>query len=309
VEIDYNFKNKEILVLGSLGFIGKNLIERLSGEGAKVTGIGRDTSPPINLRYNYIAHDFSVNPLVELKQKKFEYVINCLGKIDHEEYLLNGRNIISNNLISSFNIIDSLNLKSLKKIIHIGSSDEYEDSSGPISESMLLSAETSYSFAKISATYFFKMLFHQLNLPVVILRPFIVYGPGQKGNRLVPYVIKNCLNDKVFNLTEGNQLRDFLFIDDFIDVVITSLNLKSSLNGEIFNIATGVPTSVKTVVQMIQDKINKGTPKFGNHPNPKKENQTLFADNSKAFNLIGWKYKTDLESGLDTTIKSYMNEK
>ena len=74
MEIDYNFKNKEILVLGSLGFIGKNLIERLSGEGAKVTGIGRDTSPPINLIYNYIAHDFSVNPLVELKQKKFEYV-------------------------------------------------------------------------------------------------------------------------------------------------------------------------------------------------------------------------------------------
>ena len=60
----------------------------------------------------------------------------------------------------------------------------------------------------------------------IILRPYQVYGPYQKYDRLIPMVIKSCLKNKKFPCTEGNQERDFLYVDDFTDLIIKILKKK-----------------------------------------------------------------------------------
>ena len=58
----------------------------------------------------------------------------------------------------------------------------------------------------------------KISFPFVILRPYQVYGPYQDNNRLIPFIINSCLQNKKFPCTTGVQFRDFLYIDDFVEV-------------------------------------------------------------------------------------------
>ena len=89
-----------------------------------------------------------------------------------------------------------------------------------------------------------------------------VYGAHQKLDRLIPYVVKNSLNNKKFDCTNGNQSRDFLHIDDLTDLLIKILNKKKVKKG-IFNVGTGNPLQVKKIINLITNITKKGKPLFG----------------------------------------------
>ena len=72
--------------------------------------------------------------------------------------------------------------------------------------------------------------------PCLVLRPYLIYGPGQSFERLIPYVIKKCLNNRSFNLTSGRQLRNLIYINDFINILYKCLFIKTQ--GEIFNVGS-----------------------------------------------------------------------
>ena len=87
------------------------------------------------------------------------------------------------------------------------------------------------------STKFLLNLNKKFNFPVTILRLYLVYGPHQDTNRLIPITITNALNNKKFNCSKGNQLRDFIYIDDLINVILKVLKNKK-LDGEIINIGS-----------------------------------------------------------------------
>ena len=90
----------------------------------------------------------------------------------------------------------------------------------------------------------------------------MVYGPYQDANRVIPLTITNALKNKNFKCSSGLQLRDFTYIDDVINAIIKTLkNSKSS--GEIINIGSGKPISIKKVIIKICEMINSGNPIFG----------------------------------------------
>ena len=145
--------------------------------------------------------------------------------------------------------------------------------------------------------------YYNYNFPATVLRLFIVYGPGQKENRLIPFVITNCLKDNNFKVSKGEQIRDFCFIDDIIDAILLTLNNKKTF-GKIINIASGKQVAVKRIINKLNQKIKKGTPIFGKLEN-KLENKTLFANNQVAKSILKWKPKYSLNQGLNKTIKYY----
>ena len=71
--------------------------------------------------------------------------------------------------------------------------------------------------------------------PYIIIRPYQIYGSHQDNNRLIPFIINSCLEDKKFPCTTGVQYRDFLYIDDFVSLIIKSFKIKKSI-GEIFKV-------------------------------------------------------------------------
>ena len=104
--------------------------------------------------------------------------------------------------------------KKIKKFIQIGSSVEYGFSKSPISEDKktnVLKLKSVYGESKAKASNYLINVSKDRNLKYIIIRPFLIYGPGQSINRLIPNTIINCLKNKKFPCSSGNQIRDFIF--------------------------------------------------------------------------------------------------
>ena len=89
-----------------------------------------------------------------------------------------------------------------------------------------------------------------------MFRIYLAYGPNQDTNRLIPAIIKNCIKNKKFPCSNGKQIRDFVYIDDVVDAIIYSLNNKKVL-GQIYNLGSGKPVKVYTVINTINKLIGK----------------------------------------------------
>jgi nucleoside-diphosphate-sugar epimerase len=161
-----------------------------------------------------------------------------------------------------------------------------------------------YSLAKVMNAQYLQMLNKTENFPAVILRLFLVYGPRQKINRLIPYVIKSCIQNTDFTLSEGNQIKDFTYVEDVVDFILISL-IKKNVEGNIINVGSGEPISVKNIVEMINSKIKLGNPKFCKKFNKNIENNELIPDLSKSKKLLNLSSKTSLDDGLQRTIDWY----
>ena len=301
-------KNSKIIVAGGSGFIGANLISELISNGNEVISISRNKNQIKRKvkKAKYIYHDLN-KPLRKTFLEKFkevEYIINCSGYINHSDFLGNGKQVFYdhfNSLISLTNL--AIDLK-VKTFVQLGSSDEYGNNKSPIKESVRESPISPYALAKLSSTYFLQQCFKQRILNTVILRPFLVFGEMQNKERFLPYIIKNCIKDREFKVSKGDQIRDFLYVKDFNQALIKSLNNKKAY-GEIINIASGVPITIKDVISSVCQLVGKGKPILGGIDYRENESMELYADITKAKRILDWAPKYDFYNSLKRVIKWY----
>ena len=296
--------NKSILIAGGTGFIGFHLAKKCLSLNWSVTSLSTST-PKKNRKLkkvNYKICDISNYNQVKNKIKlDYDYVVNCAGYVDHSHKLktLKSHYIGCKNLSTHF-----LNSK-IKKFIQIGSCIEYGKIKSPQTESNLNKKTFSiYGSAKLLSTQFLLKLFKRFNFPVTILRLYLVYGPNQDANRVIPVTIINALKNKKFNCSNGSQLRDFTYIDDIVSAIIKTLkNSKSS--GEIINIGSGNPISIKKVIIKICELINSGKPQFGKIKLRNDEIIKLYPNINKSRKILNWKSQISIEKGLKKTIRFF----
>tara|TARA_Y100000590_G_scaffold31736_2_gene35088 strand:+ start:1206 stop:2132 length:927 start_codon:yes stop_codon:yes gene_type:complete len=301
------FKNSSILVVGGTGFIGINLVKKLLKLGAKITCLSlKKKNKKINHKnLKYIFCDYKNFNQIKCKiNKSYDYVVNLGGYIDHSKFFSGGKSVIDDHFSSTMNLLLSFKKNKLKRYLHVGTCDEYGQNLSPIKENYREDPITSYAVAKLASINLLTMLYKTENFPATILRLFLVYGPHQKDDRLIPQVIKGCLGKKKFPVSKGNQLRDFCYVDDIIYAIILSLTNKKAL-GKIFNVGSGKPVTVKFIINKISKIIKRGKPQFNKIPFRKNENLKLFPSINKISKLLGWKPKTNLNQGLVKTINYY----
>ena len=136
------------------------------------------------------------------------------------------------------------------------------------------------------------------------MRPYQIYGPYQKINRLIPYVITSSLKDKLFDCSSGLQFRDFLYVDDFVNLIIKIINCKNNQTG-IYNVGYCKPYKVKSIIKKIILILKKGKPNFGRIKMRSDEVKYLYPDIKKVSNVYKWSPKINLTQGLIKTIKYY----
>ena len=154
-----------------------------------------------------------------------------------------------------------------------------------------------------------ELFFHLYNFPVIIIRPTIAYGPGQETDMFVPSLITSLLDDKPFNMTLGDQTRDFVYVDDIVDSLILAAK-NPQAKGQIINIGSGIPIKIADLAKKIETMIGKkGLVNLGGKPYRKNEIMDYYVDLKKAKDILGWNAKTSLEEGLKKTIAYYQDVK
>ena len=300
-----------LLITGCSGFIGKATATLALARGFSVTGlslnpVGRDQKIS---GVDYHSADLGQYDALKtaLSNKPFDYVINCGGYINHKRFDDGGRALIRCHLDGLLNLVQCVNHSELKGFVQVGSSDEYGDAAAPQSEQQRERPISPYSWSKAAATHFIQMLHQTEGFPATVARLFLAYGPGQNFQRFIPQVIKGCIQDDVFPVSKGEQLRDFCFIDDIADGLLTLLD-SDNARGEVVNLASGSPIAIGDVIQTIQQQVGKGRPQYGEVPYREGENMSLYADISKINRLTGWSPQTSLSDGIAATIDWYRQQ-
>jgi len=292
-----------ILIIGATGFIGYHLAKKSLKKGWQVTSIS--SRPPRKKRYlskvEYILCDITKKKSLKRNiRKTFKYVVNLGGYVDHS----NKKKTFKSHYIGCKNLTEIFLRKTPIAFVQMGSSAEYGNVKSPQKEDAKCNPKSVYGQAKLLSSIYLIDLFKKQKFPSTILRLYNTYGPGQDLNRLIPIVISGCTKNKKFPCSKGNQLRDFLHIDDVVDAILKSLTNKNA-RGQIINIGSGEPRIIKKIIEYIKKISKGGYPLFGKVKLRKDEILKVYPDINKAKNKINWKPKISFKKGLKITIDAY----
>jgi len=228
------------LILGGSGFLGRSLALALDGIEEYV-GTSRIDSVESFAKFD-IDEDGSLRGL--LSRRNFSTVVNLIGSTSSPSRRgLSSRERMS--LFSQFTDCEDL-LISCTRIIHVGSGAEYGSATPPFSEGSVPMNLSEYGVGKLEETKFFSGLANN-GLDTLVLRPSIVFGASQKGDMLVPSVLRSLREGREPNLREPLRVRDFLYEKDFASAVIRAMNTDWK-SGQILNLGSGSPVRVQEFV-------------------------------------------------------------
>lgn len=297
---------KKLLVIGGTGFLGSHVCREAIKKNYRVISVStKKTKFNLIKKVKYIKCDISNSTKIKRKLNfEVDYIINFGGYVDHSDK----NKTYQSHFKGCKNLIDFYQKKKIKKFIQIGSSLEYGKTKSPHKEKIMtkkvILLKSIYAKSKLLSTNYCMNAFKKNFFPVIVLRPYLVYGPGQKIDRLIPFIISKSLTNKTFPCSSGVQLRNFLFVEDFVKAIFKTLT-KKNVNGEIINIGSNNNLKVKKVILMIKNYLNSGKPMFGKIKLRKDESIKYYPSIKKAKNLINWKPLIQFEKGLIQTIKYY----
>lgn len=305
----------KILVTGGAGFIGSNLVERLVDEGHQVSVIddlssGKERNLPLE-KINFYQIDIRSSEIGNVFQKERpEVLFHLAAQIDVRISVKDPILDADINILGTLNLLQNCVKYDLRKFIFASSGGciygEAKDL--PISESHPLQPDSPYGISKVIINDYLRYYHHLFGLEYTILALGNVYGEKQdpNGEAGVVAIFAGQLlkNEKPTIYGDGNQLRDYIYVGDVVDVF--TMVIKQA-DEKIYNIGTGIGSSVNKLFEEMADIIKyNGKPEYA--PPRAGEIEKTFLDISKAKKELDWSPKYDLSSGLKKTIEWFKKQ-
>ncbi len=302
----------KILVTGGAGFIGSHLVDRLIKEGHEVSIIDNLSSGKevnLNPQAKFYKLDILSPSLkkVFFSEKRFDYVFHLAAQIDVRKSVENPVFDAEVNVLGSLNLLFLCLKKKPEKFIYAstGGAIYGEPDYLPADENHPIRPNCAYGISKHTVEHYLE-LFHTLyHLKYTIFRLPNVYGPRQDPNGeagVVSIFIGKMLKNKTpFIFGDGNQLRDYLYVNDV--VAANMVSLKKGDN-RIYNLGSGKGTSVNELFKKLRKIIGfkkepeYGAPRLG-------EIYRIYLSAEKAMRELSWQPKIELEKGLEKTISFF----
>ncbi len=302
----------KIAVTGGAGFIGSHVNKLLLDAGHSVTvldNLSHGRKDMLDSRVNFIQVDLLNQSELEKILPGHDAVIHMASLIEVGESLKKPVEFIENNILGTAKLLEAMRVSNVKKIIFSSSACVYGlPTKLPITEEDPLGPQdNTYGLSKVTMEQLC-LLYHRLfNFDVVILRYFNPYGPGELHNpetHAIPNFIKAVLKGKPIPLFwKGEQIRDFIYIDDLAYAHILPLNL----NGlHVYNVGTETGSKVIDIVKLIF-KIAEVEVSIEDKGERKGDVPSLVASSKKIQKELGWIPKVNLEEGLKKTIIFFRN--
>lgn len=305
--LDRAWQGRRVLVTGGAGFIGRHLVHALLQVGAQVDLVLRQPWTGPECRATYIG---------DLRQATFIAGAVADSRPDMVFHLAASRarslspeaftETIGNNLIGSLNLLEALShAPGLKRVVMLGTAEEYGRSPVPFREDVRESPVSAYSLSKLGTTHLAQMMAHTKDLPVTVLRPSLAYGPGQREDMFLPALVCALLRGERFAMTAGEQTRDLIFIDDLVEA-LGCAGLCKAAEGEVINIGSGSAIIIADLVDMVESMTQStGLAQRGAIAYRPGEPMQYQLDVGKAARLLDWHPQTSLAQGLRRTIEWY----
>jgi len=295
-------ENQKIIVTGSMSFIGLNLIKRIKDKNEihAVVHKQKPTTTQKEILSNTTVHriDITSENISELIQQIKPDIIFHLAAYSNanrdEQHLIPA---IKANIEGISNLLKATINTNLKRFVNISSSEVYGPSETRFVETQKLNPVSPYGITKATAENICNFYYNTYNVPIVNIRPIMVYGEYQSENKIIPFLIKSCKENENINMTSGTQTRDFLYVEDLIEALIKAAT--KPVEGETINIGTTHEISIKELALKIKGLTNsKSQINFGVIPTKNNEIMRMHIDITKAKTLLSWEPTTSLDAGL-----------
>lgn len=217
-------------------------------------------------------------------------------------------NLLTTNVDLTVNLMIAAERSVRPIFVHVGSCFEYADNgSANLTESSATHPFSLYGASKSASVHLAIGLAIELQLRLVVLRLFGVYGATEAPERFVPAVIRNLAAGHAMALTPGTQQRDLMLVDDMADAFAAALaNMESLENLAVYNICTGQASTIRRVGELIAEEMQcpASLLEWGAMPARAGEPDRIVGDGSRFELATGWRPKHDLRSGLRQTIQA-----
>ena len=275
---------KKILVTGAGGFVGSALVNYLQEKKEAVMGC---TSAQL---------DVTDKQAVEhLPAEEISHIIHMAGKTFVPRSWEEPAEFIETNTFGTLNILEFCKKHEIP-MTYISAYIYGPPEKNPIQETDRINPNNPYAKSKYMAEELCEFYAKQFGVKVSIIRPFNVYGAGQKENFLIPQIIGHAMREDSIRVLDLAPMRDYIYLKDLLEAIY--LTARKVQEYDVFNIGSGVSYSVGEVIDMVQDILGSEKPVECKNQTRRNELNNVVADISHAKEVLGWEPAHTLEQGL-----------
>ena len=285
-----------VFVTGNRGFVGANLIRKLKNY-ISVVPADKNSDERIDiLKRDQLQLLRNTDVIIHLASKTS--ILN--STINPYEYYLT-------NVLGTLNILDLARQNNVKKVVNISTYIYGKPSYFPVNENHPIKPHSPYTKSKVIAEKLCEFYADDYGIDVVTLRPFYIYGPSQNELTFIPSIIKQIKKNGTVTLSSRNTKRDFLFVDDFIDLIYKII-LSFPKGYSTYNVGFGKSYPLERVVEITGQILNINVNIEYNSSMRPNDITDMVADITQLEKLYGWKPQIDIETGLRLTLSDSMNK-
>lgn len=281
---------KKFLVTGGAGFIGSHLCEKLLNQGHSVVCLDNFYNGNLNNirglfnheNFHFVEGDILDNELLKDITKKCDYIMHLAGQIHVEKSIIRPDETMKINLQGTRNLLEICRENKNIGMTFASSAEVYGEKEGIHSETSPLNPQSPYAASKVAAEALCVSYYHTYRTNVRVIRNFNTFGPRQKSfgyGSVIAIFARRALNNKSLIIYgDGDQTRDYQYIEDAVDGYISSLKMPA---GEVINTGFGSDHSILEIAQTIIKITNSSSKIIHSSPRPG-EVRSLNCDISKA---------------------------
>lgn len=321
-----NFKGKEVLITGGLGFIGSNLSIELVKQGARVTIVDnmlprqgsnlfniKEIEDKVRVNISDIRNQLSMNYLVKGK----DYIFHLAGQVNHVDSMRNPLQDLEINCAGTLVLLEALRHNNRNaKVIFAGTRGEYGASvSLPVDEDHPTNPKGIYAVTNLTAEKVVFVYDDIFGIKGVCLRITNTYGPRHQMMHdeygVFNWFIRKAMdNEEIPVFGDGRILRDFLYVKDLVTCILMTATTDGAY-GKVFNVGTGVPVSFVELAKKIVEIAGTGKVAYTEFTQERKEVEPgdYYANISRIKQIVGWTPKVSLNQGIQQTIDFYRKHK
>ena len=282
---------RRILVTGANGFIGSHLTRALEQDGCSVIRFSLSDGDIAHVAFDY---------------SDIGHVFNLAARTSVPDSWRVPRNFYETNVLGTVNVLE-LCRRTSASLTYISSYIYGSPLRLPIDEEHPVRPFNPYSSSKILAEEAARFYASSFHVPVTIIRPFNVYGPGQTNSFLIPTIIQQAcsLETRSIEVADDRPKRDQLFVSDLVQLLLRTMN---GCGLRTYNAGSGYSVGIPEITGLVNELLDTSKPLVSRGERRPSEVMDVIADITRAKADLGWQPHVSLREGLHLTISGMMKQ-